>query len=102
MDLKAFNKEVNTVSTFLSVFLAFPPAQSSLILQLTRSFMGMSWPLRWLLSQGLALSFSYIKAVFTGLITRIRAPSLLCGGSSVARVAVAFCGPGWPAYGSSS
>lgn len=45
---------------------------------------------------------SYIKAVFTGLITRIRAPSLLCGGSSVARVSVAFCGPGWPAYGSSS
>lgn len=52
------------------------------ILLSARSFVWISWPLRWLVSvlctEGLALSPVYIKAAFTGLITRIRTLLPLC------------------------
>lgn len=73
-----------------------------------RLFVWIRWPLRWLVSvlctKGLVLSSVYIKPVFTGLITRIKALFLLCGAegwSPLATVSV-FCGLSWPAYGSSS
>lgn len=68
---------------YVSLFSAPPQPYFSFILLSTRSFVWIRWPLRWLVSvlctEGLALSPVYIKAVFTGLITRIRAPFLLCG-----------------------
>lgn len=84
----------------VSPLLSPPQPHFPFILLSPRSFVCIRWPLRWLVSvlctEGLALSPVYIKAVFTGLITRIRPPFLLCGGcrleSSVATVSVSFCG----------
>lgn len=58
------------------------PTHFPFILLSARSFVWISWPLRWLVSvlctEGLALSPVYIKAAFTGLITRIRTLLPLC------------------------
>lgn len=85
---KKKKSSVNTVyvlswACLILFFLSHPQPYFSYILLSPRSFVWIRWPLRWLVSllctEGLALSPVYIKAVFTGLITRIRAPFLLCG-----------------------